>query len=225
MKSLLFLLALVTSLSVTAQDVGDDDFDKVVAAYINLRDAAAISDTIVLKQVAEQLRRYNPSDFKTFHLVENETMYLNGHIVFDEAFADSLSMGVDIYQQSDSLNRVIGERSVGMQSPRGRLQSKTVIIKANQTASCTFVAKGVKKIAVVAEGGGRVSMTMQGLYKNKPYTQYVDTEKVKKGMPHRTGTLALREDCLSTVLMKVKNCVQKDISIVITMNESALINV
>ena len=208
----------MTSLSVTAQDVGDDDFDKVVATYINLRDAAAISDTIVLKQVAEQLRRYNPSDFKTFHLAEDETMSLNGHIVFDEAFADSLSKGVDIYQQSDSLNRAIGERSVGMQTPRGRLQSKTIIIKANQTASCTFVAKGVKKIAVVAEGGGRVSMTMQGLYKNKPYTQYVDTEKVKKGMPHRTGTLALREDCLSTVLMKVKNCVQKDISIVITMN-------
>lgn len=218
MKSLLFLLALVTSLSVTAQDVGDDDFDKVVAAYINLRNAAAINDTVVLKQVAEQLRRYNPSDFKTFHLAEDETMSLNGHIVFDEAFADSLSKGVDIYQLSDSLNRAIGERSVGMQTPRGRLQSKTVIIKANQTASCTFVAKGVKKIAVVAEGGGRVSMTMQGLYKNKPYTQYVDTEKVKKGMPHRTGTLALREDCLSTVLMKVKNCVQKDISIVITMN-------
>lgn len=218
MKSLLFLLALVTSLSVTAQDVGDDGFDKVVAAYINLRNAAAINDTVVLKQVAEQLRRYNPSDFKTFHLAEDETMSLNGHIVFDEAFADSLSKGVDIYQQSDSLNRAIGERSVGMQTPRGRLQSKTVIIKANQTASCTFVAKGVKKIAVVAEGGGRVSMTMLGLYKNKPYTQYVDTEKVKKGMPHRTGTLALREDCLSTVLMKVKNCVQKDISIVITMN-------
>lgn len=218
MKSLLFLLALVTSLSVTAQEVGDDDFDKVVAAYINLRNAATINDTVVLKQVAEQLRRYNPSDFKTFHLAEDETMSLNGHIVFDEAFADSLSKGVDIYQQSDSLNRAIGERSVGMQTPRGRLQTKTVIIKANQTASCTFVAKGVKKIAVVAEGGGRVSMTMQGLYKNKPYTQYVDTEKVKKGMPHRTGTLALREDCLSTVLMKVKNCVQKDISIVITMN-------
>lgn len=218
MKSFLFLLALMTSLSVTAQDVGDDDFDKVVAAYINLRDATAISDTIVLKQVAEQLRRYNPSDFKTFHLAEDETMSLNGHIVFDEAFADSLSKGVDIYQQSDSLNRAIGERSVGMQTPRGLLQSKTVIIKANQTASCTFVAKGVKKIAVVAEGGGRVSMTMQGLYKNKRYTQYVDTEKVKKGMPHRTGTLALREDCLSTVLMKIKNCVQKDISIVITMN-------
>mgnify|MGYP007014214706 FL=1 len=218
MKSLLFLLALVTSLSVTAQDVGDDDFDKVVAAYINLRDAAAINDTVALKQVAEQLRRYDPSDFKTFHLVEDETMPLNGHIVFDEAFADSLSKGVDIYQQSDSLNRAIGERSVGMQTPRERLQSKTVIIKANQTASCTFVAKGVKKIAVVAEGGGRVSMTMQGLYKNKPYTQYVDTEKVKKGMPHRTGTLALREDCLSTVLMKIKNGVQKDISIVITMN-------
>lgn len=218
MKSLLFLLALVTSLSVTAQDVGDDDFDKVVAAYINLRDAAAINDTVALRQVAEQLRRYDPSDFKTFHLVEDETMPLNGHIVFDEAFADSLSKGVNIYHQSDSLNRAIGERSVGMQSPRGRLQSKTIFIKANQTASCTFVAKGVKKIAVVAEGGGRVSMTMQGLYKNKPYTQYVDTEKVKKGMPHRTGTLALREDCLSTVLMKVKNCVQKDISIVITMN-------
>lgn len=218
MKSFLFLLALMTSLSVTAQDVGDDDFDKVVAAYINLRNAAAINDTVALKQVAEQLRRYDPSDFKTFHLAEDETMSLNGHIVFDEAFADSLSKGVDIYQQSDSLNRAIGERSVGMQSPRGRLQSKTVIIKANQTASCTFVAKGVKKIAVVAEGGGRVSMTMQGLYKNKPYTQYVDTEKVKKGMPHRTGTLALREDCLSTVLMKIKNCVQKDISIVITMN-------
>ena len=218
MKSFLFLLALMTSLSVTAQEVGDDDFDKVVAAYINLRNAAAINDTVALKQVAEQLRRYDPSDFKTFHLAEDETMSLNGHIVFDEAFADSLSKGVDIYQQSDSLNRAIGERSVGMQSPRGRLQSKTVIIKANQTASCTFVAKGVKKIAVVAEGGGRVSMTMQGLYKNKPYTQYVDTEKVKKGMPHRTGTLALREDCLSTVLMKVKNCVQKDISIVITMN-------
>lgn len=218
MKSFLFLLALMTSLSVTAQDVGDDGFDKVVATYINLRDAAAINDTVALKQVAEQLRRYDPSDFKTFHLAEDETMSLNGHIVFDEAFADSLSKGVDIYQQSDSLNRAIGERSVGMQSPRGRLQSKTVIIKANQTASCTFVAKGVKKIAVVAEGGGRVSMTMQGLYKNKPYSQYVDTEKVKKGMPHRTGTLALREDCLSTVLMKIKNCVQKDISIVITMN-------
>lgn len=218
MKSFLFLLALMTSLSVTAQDVGGDGFDKVVAAYINLRDAAAINDTVALKQVAEQLRRYDPSDFKTFHLAEDETMSLNGHIVFDEAFADSLSKGVDIYQQSDSLNRAIGERSEGMQSPRGRLQSKTVIIKANQTASCTFVAKGVKKIAVVAEGGGRVSMTMQGLYKNKPYTQYVDTEKVKKGMPHRTGTLALREDCLSTVLMKIKNCVQKDISIVITMN-------
>lgn len=171
MKSFLFLLALMTSLSVTAQDVGDDGFDKVVAAYINLRNAAAINDTVALKQVAEQLRRYDPSDFKTFHLTEDETMSLNGHVVFDEAFADSLSKGVDIYQQSDSLNRAIGERSVGMQSPRGRLQSKTVIIKANQTASCTFVAKGVKKIAVVAEGGGRVSMTMQGLYKNKPYTQ------------------------------------------------------
>ena len=42
MKSLLFLLALVTSLSVTAQDVGDDDFDKVVAAYINLQQLSVI---------------------------------------------------------------------------------------------------------------------------------------------------------------------------------------
>lgn len=198
-----------------AQHHADDAFDKAVEACVTLRDAAAINDTATIRQSAEQLRACNATDFATLHQAENETTSLNGHLVFDGAFADSLAEGIDIYPNADFVYEMLRER--GAPTAQGRLQTRTILIKANQTAVCTFVAKGQKQIAVVAEAGGRVSMTMQGFYKNKPYTQYVDTESVKKGKPHRKGTLALRNDCLSSVSMKIKNCVKKDISIVIIM--------
>lgn len=214
-KYILIIATSICSLSTYAQDNIGDEFDQAVAACIMLRDAAVTNDTAMIKQSAEQLRACKTTDFVSLHQTTDETPSMNGHLVFDEAFADSLSKGIDVYQQADSIDRTIKER--GGTHSQGRLQTKTIIIKANQTAACTFVAKGVKKIAVVAEAGGRVSMTMQGFYKSKPYTQFVDTENVKKGMPHRKGTLALRDDCLSSISMKIKNCVKKDISIVIIM--------
>lgn len=215
-KIILVLSALLASLPMMAQDDAGDEFDNAVEACITLRNAAATNDTAAIKQSAEQLRACQAGDFATLHQSEDETTSMNGHLVFDEAFADSLSKGIDVYERADSVNRKISERGSGTHT-QPRLQTKTIVIKANQTATCSFVAKGTKKIAVVAEAGGRVSMTIQGFYKNKPYTQYVDTKDVKKGMAHRKGTLALRDDCLSSVSMKIKNCVKKDISIVIIM--------
>lgn len=214
-KCILIIVTLLCSLSIYAQDNVDDVFDQAVAACITLRDAAATNDTAMIRQSAEQLRTCKTTDFVSLHQATGEMPSLNGHLVFNEAFADSLSKGIKVYQQADSINRIIKER--GGAHRQGRLQTKTIIIKANQAALCTFVAKGTKKIAVVAEAGGLVSMTMQGFYKSKPYTQYVDTENVKKGMPHRKGTLVLRNDCLSSISIKIKNCVKKDISIVIIM--------
>lgn len=141
MKSFLFLLALMTSLSVTAQEVGDDDFDKVVAAYINLRNAAAINDTVVLKQVAEQLRRYNPSDFKTFHLVEDETMSLNGHIVFDEVFADSLSKGVNIYHQQTLSTEQSAKGAWECKAHEGDFNPKQLLLKPTKRLRVRLLQK------------------------------------------------------------------------------------
>lgn len=214
-KIILTLVAWVVSLPMMAQHHADDAFDKAFEACVMLREAATVNDTATIKQAAGQLRACNPADFATLHQTEDETTSLNGHLLFDGAFADSLAKGVDIYPYADVFDEMLRERGAPM--AQGRLQTRTILIKANQTAVCTFVAKGPKQIAVVAEAGGRVSMTLQGFYKNKPYTQYVDTENVKKGMPHRKGTLALRNDCLSSVSMKIKNCVKKDISIVIIM--------
>ncbi len=216
-KCILIFSVLFCSLPIIAQEVTDDDFDKVVAACITLRDAAAVNDTAAIRMSAEQLRVCKPTDFSSLHQTEDETPSINGHLVFDEAFADSLVNGIDCYQKADSINMTIKERSGNAHSVQGKIRTKTLLIKANQTIMCTFAAKGRKRIAVVAETGGRVSMTLQGLYKKKPYTQYVDTKNVKKGEPHRKGTLALRNDCLSSVVMKIKNCVKRDISIVIIM--------
>lgn len=215
-KISLFLTLLIFSFAAFAQNESTDSLSiqAVIDACVKLRDAVAAGDHAGIQQSAEQLRTCNTSPFNNLICSDTSVASLNGHLIFDETFADSLAEGKDVYNKAEDINKTRTTRGMIGDSP------KTVsrIIQAGKSSKFTFKAVGWQELAVVAEDGGKVTMKIH-VTNSKGFELYRnDTEDVRPGRSERKTGFQLPNMPPCVVELEVVNCVNKDISIVVISN-------
>lgn len=211
------LFSVISVLTISAQDNIDESLsiDAAVNACIAMRDAVSNNDTVAIKQSAQDLRATGATTFNSLRCKDDSIASLNGHLIFDEAFADSIAEGKDVYGKADDLNRSTAHRG---QTADGSILTKTCFVKAGKSTKWTFASKGHQEIAVVAEAGGLVTMKIHVTNSAGLDRRFDDTKAVKKGMPQRRTSFELPTDRRNTVELEIVNCGQKDCSFVVISN-------
>lgn len=205
-------------LNVSAQDDAPDKFEiqAVIDACIALRDAAESGDIEDLRMSAKKLRTVGSSDFSLLVCEDDSISSLNGHLVFDEVFAESLASGkMSVYNQADSINRDKKNRG---QTADGSYKTKTCFVKAGKSSKYTFSTKGYQELAVVAEAGGLVTMKIHVTNSAGLDCRFDDTKHVKTGLPQRQVSFTLPTNRRNVVELDIINCGNKDCSFVIISN-------
>lgn len=211
------LLLVFCVLSTFAQNTVTDSLsiDAAVNACIALRDAVANNDSAAIKQSANELKAAGTTNFNSLRCRDDSISSLNGHLVFDEAFADSLAEGKDVYGKADDMNRSTAHRG---QTADGSILTKTCFVKAGKSTKYSFASKGHQELAVVAESGGLVTMKIRVTNSAGLDKRFDDTKNVKKGMPQRKTSFELPNDRRNTVELEVVNCGKIDCSFVVISN-------
>lgn len=218
MRKVVYVLLCVFGVTSSfAQNTAGNDLniDAAINACIALRDAVAANDSAAIKQSAKDLKAAGTTNFSSLRCKDDSIASLNGHLVFDEAFADSIAEGKNVYSKADDLNRSTAHRG---QTADGSVLTKTCFVKAGKSTKWTFASKGHQELAVVAEAGGLVTMKIHVTNTAGLDMRFDDTKSVKKGLPHRKTTFELPTDRRNTVELEVINCSKKDISFVVISN-------
>ncbi len=215
-KFLLTLCAFASTMSLFAQTESDSlSIQAAFDACIAMRDAVAANDSAAIRQSAQDLKDCNAASFNSLRCKDDSVASLNGHLVFSEAFADSLAEGRDIYDQADDMSRSTAHRG---QTADGSILTKTCFVKAGQSTTYTFPSRGHQELAVVAEAGGLVTMKIHVTNTAGLDKRFDDTKYVKKGMPQRKTSFELPTDRRNTVELEVINCGTRDCSFVVISN-------
>ena len=217
-KTVLIILSVIYSFSVYAQDVstGSMQIQTVIDACISMRDAVAAGDTAAIRQSGQDLKASGVTSFNSLRCKDDSIASLNGHLVFDEAFADSLAAGnTAVYDKADDMNRSTAHRG---QTTDGSYLTKTCFVKAGKSTKWTFASKGHQELAVVAEAGGLVTMKIHVTNSAGLDFRKDDTKLVKSGLPQRKTSFELPADRRNTVELEVVNCGKRDCSFVVISN-------
>lgn len=211
------LLSVLGILNVSAQNQANESLsiDAAINACIAMRDAVANNDSAAIKQSAKDLKAAGTTSFNSLRCKDDSIASLNGHLIFDEAFADSIAEGKDVYGKADDLNRSTAHRG---QAADGSIFTKTCFVKAGKSTKYSFASKGHQELAVVAEAGGLVTMKVHVTNSAGLDKRFDDTKNVKKGMPQRKTVFELPTDRRNTVELEIINCGKKDCSFVVISN-------
>ena len=217
-KISIIIFVFCCAVDVFAQKTITDNFEiqAVVDACIAMRDAAAIGDTAAIRQSGKDLKATGVANFSSLRCKDDSIASLNGHLVFDEAFADSLASGkTTVYDHADDMNRSTSHRG---QTADGSYLTKTCFVKAGKSTKWSFASKGHQELAVVAEAGGLVTMKVHVTNSAGFDQRFDDTKSVKKGLPQRKTSFELPKDKRNTVEIEIVNCGKKDCSFVVISN-------
>ena len=231
MKSLIVtVLACMSSIVLSAQErvndsvvIANEDscstesIQAAIDACLLLAESAKSKDTIALQKAKGAMEECKLSDFgslRSQNRDENES--LEGHLVFNVAFADSLANGKDAYKNADNINRSSTHR--GQMQP-GEILTKTCFIKAKGKSIYTFPSHDRQELAVVAEPGGLITTRVHAVNKTKGINEWHnDTVDVAKGRNSRKTSFNLPSRPRSQVTLEITNCTNKDITVVVISN-------
>ena len=206
---------LFCAISLSAQNKESLSIQSAIDACVALRNAVVSKDPAAIRQSAKTLHAVGASSFTTLRCTDEDYASLNGHLVFDEAFANGLAEGQDVYQKADYINKNIIHRG---QTFDGSILTKTCFVKAGKSSKYTFASKGHQELAVVAEAGGLVTMKIHVTNSAGFDKRFDDTKSVKRGMAQRKTSFELPTDRMNTVELEIVNCGKKDCSFVVISN-------
>lgn len=217
-KIVILALSALFPFCANAQDATTDSMEiqAVIDACVSMRDAVAAGDTAAIRLSAQDLRAAGVTSFSSLRCKDDSIASLNGHLVFDEAFADSLAAGnTSVYDHADDMNRFTAHRG---QTADGSYLTKTCFVKAGKSTRWTFASKGHQELAVVAEAGGLVTMKVHVTNSAGLDRRFDDTKSVKAGLPQRKTSFELPTNRRNTVELEIVNCGKKDCSFVVISN-------
>lgn len=231
MKSLIVtVLACMSSIVLSAQECVNDSLvianedscstesiQAAIDACLLLAESAESKDTIALQKAKVAMEECKLSDFGSLRSQNrDENELLEGHLVFNVAFADSLANGKDAYKNADNINRSSTHR--GQMQP-GEILTKTCFIKAKGKSVYTFPSHDRQELAVVAEPGGLITTRVHAVNKTKGINEWHnDTVDVAKGRNSRKTSFNLPSRPRSQVTLEITNCTNKDITVVVISN-------
>ena len=148
-KIVLVLLTVFGALTAYSQEMNRDSLsiDAAFNACIAMRDAVANKDSAAIKQSANALKAARTTSFNSLRCKDDSIASLNGHLVFDESFADSIAEGKDVFSKADDLNRSTVHRG---QTADGSILTKTCFVRAGKSTKYTFASKGHQELAVLS---------------------------------------------------------------------------
>lgn len=231
MKSLIVtVLACMSSIILSAQECVNDSvvmanedscstesIQAAIDACLLLAESADSKDAIALKKAKVAMEKCKLSDFGSLTSQNQDVNEsLEGHLVFNVAFADSLANGKDAYKNADNINRSSIHR--GQMQP-GEILTKTCFIKAKSKSVYTFPSHDRQELAVVAEPGGFITTRVHAVNKTKGINEWHnDTVDVAKGRNSRKTSFNLPLRPRSQVTLEITNCSNKDITVVVISN-------
>lgn len=194
-----------------------ESIQSAIDACLLLAESAESNDTTALRKAKEAMQVCGLSNFGALRQQnrdENES--LDGHLVFNVAFADSLAEGKNPYINADNINRSSIHRG---QMTGGQILTKTVFVKANGKSVYTFNSRDRQELAIVAEPGGLVTTQVHAVNKQAGINEWHnDTADVAKGRNSRKTAFTLPHSPRSQVTLEITNCTNKDISVVVISN-------
>lgn len=214
----LVILSILCTLNLSAQKTNTDSLEiqAVIDACIAMRNAVAEGDTAAIRKSAGDLKASGATSFISLRCKDDSIASLNGHLVFDAAFADSLALGnMSVFDHADAMSRATAHRG---QTADGSYLTKTCFVKAGKSTKYSFASKGHQELAVVAEAGGLVTMKIH-VTNNAGFDQrFDDMKSVKTGLPHRKTSFELPKDKKNTVELEIVNCGKIDCTFVVISN-------
>lgn len=194
-----------------------ESIQSAIEACLLLAESAVTKDTVVIRKAKEAMHKCKLADFGSLiRQNQDENESLNGHLVFNVAFADSLAEGKDPYKNADNINKSTTRR--GQMQP-GQILTKTCFVKANGKSVYKFLSRDRQELAVVAEPGGLVTTRVHAANKIKGINEWHnDTIDVTKGRNSRKSSFTLPHSPNSQITLEITNCTNKDISVVVISN-------
>ena len=107
-KIALIILSLLYAVNVSSQEAENEclKIQSVMDVCIAMRDAVAVGDTTAIRQSSLALESVGVRAFNDIECLDDSIGSLNGHLVFDEAFADSLAEGkLHVYDNADEMEK------------------------------------------------------------------------------------------------------------------------
>ena len=218
-KSFFIIVSFLCALNMSGQEEKAESLgiQGVIDACVAMRDAVVACDTNNIRQSANALKSTGVRYFNSLRCEDDSISSLKGHLVFDEAFADSLAAGkTSVYAHADDMNSITAAhrgRTTG-----GSYFAKTCFVKAGKSTKYSFLSIGHQEIGVVAEAGGLVTMRIHVTNKEGLDFRKDDTDFVHQGLPQRKTTFELPKKIKNKVEIEIVNCGKKDCSFVVISN-------
>lgn len=201
-KALLLTFGLIFSALIQAQEKNVElrEIGSVADAFIALREATAQNDANGISRYSEAVRSYSLDYFLDLTCLDSTevTPERNG-------FADSI------------INEIVQKHDRG-ENADGSYRTRTCFIKSGSSNRYELSSKGHQELAVIAEGGGLITLKVHVTNRHGLDVRYDDIKNVKTGLPQRQLSIDLPENTRNIIELEIINCGTKDCSCVIISN-------
>lgn len=186
--------------------------EQVIDACVSISNGLKTGSDDKLKSGLGALKSHDVKPFSNLRPMSGETIDLDGHLLFDEEFVDSLIVNRLAMKEARRYAKIRKSRAGG--SAKG-CRMDTYAIEGGKAVTFKTSARGAKKIAIVGEPDGLFSLRIT---EKSGKVLYTDTDDVKTGRSVRVADFKLPENAASTILIEVSNRGKLDKSFAIITN-------
>ena len=179
-----------------------------------IRDAVEAGSTTTLSSANGRLKKMDVDYLRSIRIVDGTSAGLNGHLVFDTRFLDSLIVNREVYEFSERYEQYRSRHPRGSSSS-GKLFSRTLAVNPGTPIRFSMISRGLQEFAFVTEPSGMISVRIHDTTHDAWHN---DDEDVRKGQPCRSFSFNLPESEVSRLEIEVTNCTDHAISFVVLSN-------
>ena len=183
----------------------------VYDACVSIRTAVASGSAPALCEANSILKSARIGHFGILKCISGESLSLDGHLVFDHEFIDSLLVSRNVYRFAQSYLDKSMRRGT---SSADKVFMKTSCVKAFEALQYKFNAKGRQELALVTEPGGLVNFKV---YDTRNDIWHNDDDDLNVGKSSHYRVFDIPEG-VSGIVVEVINKTDEDISFVIISN-------
>ena len=187
------------------------DMKNAFDACVAIRSAIASGSRQNLVYANNIFKKYDTTPFYSLRRIDDKVLSLDGHLVFNTDFIDSLLAGKDIYPYAQRFSNDFARRG---QVAFGNIHIKNCVVGGNNSSKYRFYSKGYQELAIVTEPGGMITLRVYDKTNDKWYT---DTKEIKRGMATRFISFDSGEKKV-TLEIEIINATSKDVSFVVLSN-------
>ncbi|MBR5299239.1 MAG: hypothetical protein IKU36_03190 [Bacteroidales bacterium] len=204
------LMLMLSVFAVAGQELSDD-VRKIYDACVALRTAAEAGSAPQMREANMRLKEVRSAYFGTLRQVSGEKVSMNGHMVFDYEFVDSLLVNRKVYSFAQKYLDRTARRGASSSST---VFMKTCCVKAEDSVKYSFKAQDKQELALVTEPGGLVNVKV---YDSRNDIWHNDDDGLNTGKSAHVRVFDIPEG-MTDIVVEVINKTDKDRSFVIISN-------